>query len=281
MHICGTRGSTSAPGDEFARYGGHTSCVAIGRDQELPDLILDAGTGIRRVTALLQGQPFHGTILLGHLHWDHTNGLPFFRGGDHPDSRVDVYLPEQGEDPMATLEKVMAPPHFPITPTELDGRWRFLGLDEGTHRIEGYEVVAREIPHKGGRTFGYRISDGAATVAYVSDHYPAALGAGPEGFGPYHDAALALAAEVDLLIHDSQYLDEEWAAQGNFGHSTASYAIGLAKAAAVRKLLMFHHDPTRTDHDLDLLTEKWKKQAPLDVETAFEGQVIDVTGTRN
>lgn len=276
VHVCGTRGSTPAPGTEFCRYGGHTSSIAIGHDGRRPDLILDAGTGIRLVTPLLDGQPFHGSILLGHLHWDHTHGLPFFRGGDHPDSRVDVYLPEQNGGPDVTFESVMAPPHFPITPTDLRGRWRFHTLGEGSRRIEGYQVTAREIPHKGGRTLGYRISDDRATIAYLSDHHPASMGPGPEGYGPYHEAALALASDVDLLIHDAQYLEEEWPSRSHFGHSTPKYAIGLAKEAGAGSLLMFHHDPTRTDVELDRLAEKWREEGAIEVRTAMEGQTIDV-----
>ena len=82
LHLCGTRGSTPAPGADYVRYGGHTSCVAVAHDGEIPTLILDAGTGLREVTPLLAGRPFGGVILLSHLHWDHVHGLPFFRGGD-------------------------------------------------------------------------------------------------------------------------------------------------------------------------------------------------------
>ena len=82
LYLCGVRGSTPAPGADFLRYGGHTSCVAIAHDDAArPTLVLDAGTGLRQVTPLLGGQPFDGTILLTHLHWDHVHGLPFFTGG--------------------------------------------------------------------------------------------------------------------------------------------------------------------------------------------------------
>ncbi|CAN5173642.1 hypothetical protein BH24ACT1_BH24ACT1_12490 [soil metagenome] len=145
--VCGVRGSTPAPGADFIRYGGHTSCLALAHDGGAPSLVLDAGTGIRRVSDLLGGAPFRGTILLGHLHWDHTQGLPFFAAGDRPDGTVDLFLPAQGAaGAQALLERAMSPPHFPIAPSGLRGRWRMAGLEPGDHRIEGFDVLAREIP---------------------------------------------------------------------------------------------------------------------------------------
>src|ERR1700752_3025738 len=94
--FCGVRGSRPAAGAEFAEVGGNTSCVAVAHDGAPPTLVLDAGTGLHRVTALLEGAPFRGSLLFGHLHWDHTHGLPFFAAGDHPDAIVRVLLPEQG-----------------------------------------------------------------------------------------------------------------------------------------------------------------------------------------
>src|SRR4051794_21966492 len=95
--ICGARGSTPAPGREFAGGGGHTSCVALAHADAAPALVLDAGTGLRRLTEVLGGEPFRGTILLGHLHWDHTHGLPFFAAGDRDDATVRVLLPAPSE----------------------------------------------------------------------------------------------------------------------------------------------------------------------------------------
>jgi ribonuclease BN (tRNA processing enzyme) len=276
VHLCGTRGSTPAPGPEFVRFGGHTSCVAIAHDGAEISLLLDAGTGIRRASPLLDGRPFRGSLLLGHLHWDHTQGLPFFRGGDRPDAQVDVYLPEQGADPVAVLARGLSPPHFPIDPGGLRGHWRFHNLPEGNHDIEGFHVLAREIPHKGGRTFGYRISDGAASLAYLSDHHPAALGPGPDGYGPYHAAACELAAGVDLLLHDAQYLASEWPDRHTFGHSTVDYAAGLAEAAGVRRLVLFHHDPARTDDEIVTLTERVQREHAVAVVAARQDAVFDL-----
>jgi phosphoribosyl 1,2-cyclic phosphodiesterase len=260
VHFCGVRGSTPAPGTEFVRYGGFTSCIAIAHDgAAAPSLLLDAGTGLRRVTALLGDAPFSGTILLSHLHWDHTHGLPFFKGGDRDDALVSLLLPDQLDASSArdVLARGMSPPHFPIPPEGLRGTWRFDTVSPGTFHAEGFTVTAVEVPHKGGRTFGYRVSDGRTAVSYVPDHCPTALGPGDDGLGARHDAAMALAGGVDLLIHDAQLLDGEVALEASFGHAAAEYAVGLARAAGARRVVLFHHKPERTDDDLDALAERF------------------------
>jgi ribonuclease BN (tRNA processing enzyme) len=249
--------------------------VAVALDGQLPSLILDAGTGLRGLSLLLGGRPFSGAIVLGHLHWDHTQGLPFCSVVDNPAATVDLWMPAQG-DALETLTRGMSPPNFPITPGQLRGTWRFGGLEEGVHDIAGFEVLAREIPHKGGRTFGYRVSDGRSSFAYLSDHCPTSLGSGPAGLGELHPAALALADGCDLLIHDAQYLDEELAEKANFGHSAASYPVALAEAASVPSVLLFHHDPPRTDDAIDALVARYAN-APVDVEGARQGSVIDLS----
>jgi len=249
--------------------------VALAHDGERPSLVLDAGTGIRRVSGLLGEQPFAGSILLGHLHWDHTMGLPFFASADRPEARTDLYMPAQG-DAEEVLRRIMSPPHFPITPAQLRGTWRFLGLEPDTPcDIEGFSVVAREIPHKGGRTFGFRVSDATASVTYMSDHCPTALGPGPDGLGEYHEAAMSLAGACDLLIHDAQYLDEELPARASFGHASSGYALRLAEHAGARRLLLYHHDPPRTDDDIDALVASLAGEAVW-VDGAVEGMVIDL-----
>jgi phosphoribosyl 1,2-cyclic phosphodiesterase len=274
VHVLGTRGSTPAPGRDFLRFGGHTSCIAIAHDGEDPSLVLDAGTGIRELASILGAKPFDGSILLGHLHWDHTQGIPFFKPGDDPGSRVDVYQPAQG-DPEALLEKLMSPPNFPITPSQLRGDWRFIALEEGEWEIDGFSVLAREIPHKGGRTFGFRVSDGDSTVAYLSDHCPTSLGPGRDGLGERHPAAKALVTDCDIVFHDAQYTDEELPARASFGHSSCGYAVGLAEECEVKKLFLFHHDPPRTDDEVDALVAAYQGRNVV-VDGAKQGMVIDL-----
>jgi phosphoribosyl 1,2-cyclic phosphodiesterase len=247
VHFCGVRGSSPAPGTQFARIGGHTSCVAIAHDGAFPTLVLDAGTGLRNVSTLMGSLPFEGTIVLGHLHWDHVMGIPFFSAADRPGSRVELLLPEQGIDPVDLMARLMAPPLFPITPNDLRGDWRFSTYDAGTFEAEGFTVTARDIPHKGGRTMGLRISDGTSSIAYLSDHSPHDLGPGADGFGALHPNAVELAQGVDLLIHDAQYTPAELPARVDWGHAAAPYCLTLAKHCGVGKVVMYHHDPSRTD----------------------------------
>ncbi len=278
VHFCGVRGSAPAVGVEFAGVGGNTSCVAIAHDgEEVPRLILDAGTGLRAVSNLLAGRPFRGTILLGHLHWDHTYGLPFFRGGDRPDAVTRLLVPEQGVDPIDLLRRFMGPPAFPIEPDQLRGDWMFESIDEGSHSLEGFEVLAREIPHKGGRTFGYRISDGASSLAYLSDHGPAGtMGPGPDGLGPYHEAAMTLCSGADLVIHDAQYTAGELPDRVDFGHSAGEYATELARRARATSIVLFHHDPERTDAEVEAIERQLSSSDGPLVIAAREGKTLEL-----
>lgn len=278
VHFCGVRGSTPAPGLPFVRYGGHTSSVAIAHDGAPPSLVLDAGTGLRRVTELLNGQPYAGTILLGHLHWDHVHGLPFFRGGGAAGSRVSVVLPAPDGDPLAALGRGLSPPHFPIEPQQLGPGWTFAAMTPGWHEFEGFSVLAREIPHKGGQTFGFRVSDGHGSLAYFSDHAPLGAGPGEDGLGALHDAALELADGVDLLIHDAQFTASEFPGVAYLGHSAVEYAISLARAAHVGRLALFHHSPDRTDPEIDAIVASAEMSWP-GVFAAAEGMSMHLHGS--
>jgi len=244
----GVRGSTPAPGAEFVRVGGNTSCVAVAHDGEPPSLVLDAGTGIRRLTAMLAGGPFRGTILLTHLHWDHVQGLPFFAAGDRDDAEVVLAIPGQGDgspDAAEVLGRAMSPPHFPIGPGGLRGAWSFESLEPGSFRREGFDVTALEVAHKGGVTYGFRVSDGGASFAYLPDHATAA----PRD-GRLAANARRLVEGAEVLIHDAQFVVGEEAVAADYGHSLVDDAVRLAAEGGVRRLWLFHHGPDRTDEQL-------------------------------
>ncbi len=265
INFLGTRGSIPSGGAEFTRYGGNTSCVAIGHDNERPSLILDAGSGLAAADWVMGDEPFRGTILLTHLHWDHVLGLPFFRQGDREGSSVSLLFPEQ-PDSDTVLDRFFSPPLFPVNIQELRGNWTTGAIESGEHDVEGFAVTLIEIPHKGGRTFGFRIADSTGSVAYMPDHSPTFYGPGPHGDGAHHPAALELARDVDLLIHDSQFTRDEFSSRSEWGHCVWTYPIGLAEAAGVERTALFHHDPFRTDAELDSMSEM------LDSPAAFFAQ---------
>lgn len=264
----GVRGSTPAPGHDFAGIGGNTSCVAVRSGAgAAPRLLLDAGTGIRSVTGLLGGDAFAGTILLTHLHWDHVQGLPFFAAGDRDDAVVRLLLPDEGVDAEDLLRRAMSPPHFPIGPDGLRGNWSFETIATGMHDLEGFTVTAFDVPHKGGRTFGYRLVDDRGALAYVPDHLP-------DLDSPSASEVVALVAGVDVLVHDAQFSAAEQRIAEDYGHSTVDQAVELAALAGVGTLVLFHHSPARTD---DQLAEMF---AAIDARTpvllAREGDELDV-----
>ena len=205
------RGSLPAAGRDFVRYGGHTSCLALTPDgASAPTLILDAGTGLlqrhgaartaRRSTARSCSATCTGT----------TRRAAVLRGaGDRVDARVSVLLPEQesGTERGASARRADVSRRTSRSArASCAAAGRSRRSRRGEHEIEGFTVLAREIPHKGGRTFGYRVSDGHSSLAYMPDHNPTALGPGADGFGEYHAAALELAGDVDVLVHDAQLL---------------------------------------------------------------------------
>jgi phosphoribosyl 1,2-cyclic phosphodiesterase len=136
-------------------------------------------------------------------------------------------------------------------------------------------VDAPEIPHKGGRTFGYRVSDDSATLAYLPDHSAISLGPGPDGTGVFHDAAILSTHSADLLVHDSQHTAAELPRLGYLGHSAVEYAVALAQRANARQLALFHHDPWRTDAEIDAFVAQYAT-APVRVFAAHDGMVVDL-----
>jgi ribonuclease BN (tRNA processing enzyme) len=244
--------------------------VAVIPDAEhRPTLLLDAGTGIRSVTDLLSGGPFRGSILLSHLHWDHIMGLPFCAAADRPDADVDVYLPAQdGLSGRDLLARTMSPPAFPIEPEGLKGRWHFHAIEPGTLDTGGFEVRCAELAHKGGRTYGYRVTDRTGSLAFQPDHSPR------RGLS---EAARGLVEGGDVLVHDAQFLEPERRIADDFGHATVNDAIELAVRARVRTLVLFHHAPARTDDELDALADTVARAgAPTRVIMARQGQSLQV-----
>lgn len=254
----GVRGSSPVWGPEYPSIGGHTSCVGVSVDGGPPSLVLDAGTGLQPLAREYGDRPFRGTVLLTHLHWDHVFGIPFFPPADRDDADVLLVQPAQG-DPMRLLESSMSPPHFPITPDQLRGRWEHVALEPGRYHFGSFDVVAREVVHKGGRTYGYRIESDGSTCCYV-----------PDAVDDNDDAIGALASGVDLFVRGAPFVAAEQAHADAYGHGTVEHAIELARKVGARRLVVTHHGPTRTDAQLRAIAER------LGVEIATDGLTIDL-----
>lgn len=243
----GVRGSTPCHGPEIVRYGGNTSCVSLDVPGHDP-ILFDLGTGLRYFgLERAAGEPFRGTCLLSHLHWDHIQGLPFFAPLLRNSSEVLVYAPQQesGRTVRDVFVETVAPPLFPVDLDALPGSVRFRDITDDEFRIGDVEVIARLIPHVG-NTCGYRVTWRGISVAYLSDHQMPL-----DGSHAVTDGALELCRDVDLLIHDAQFTPAEFAEKPDWGHCTIEYAIWLAAEAGARTLALFHHDPTHHDDEMD------------------------------
>lgn len=253
--LLGVRGSTPAPGPDYLRYGGHTSALAILRDGELrPSLLLDAGTGLRELPRLMDGEPFRGDIVLSHLHWDHVQGLPFTAPLDDPGASVRLHVPVRpGEDPGASLARELSPPAFPVGLDGLLGRWEAIPADSGW-TDDRFRVGVVPVAHKGGMTVGIRVEADGASAAYLPDHALNPMTA---------DSDVARAVElvrgVDLLLHDGHFTAAEVNRAIGYGHATIERALAFADDAEVGALVLTHHAPNRTDEALDALADRFRR----------------------
>jgi phosphoribosyl 1,2-cyclic phosphodiesterase len=271
----GVRGSTPCDGEEVARYGGNTSCVSADIPGHAP-LLFDLGTGLRYYgMSYRSSEPFRGSCLLTHLHWDHIQGLPFFTPLLREGAHLDVYAPAQADG--RALGEVfgacLSPPTFPISLDAFPGTVDFRGVENETFRIGDVEVMSRSIPHVG-ITCGYRVTWNGAAVAYLSDHQQP----GVDVF-EMSDGARDLCEGVDLLIHDAQYTPEEFRMKSTWGHCTVEYAVWLAAECGVKTVALYHHDPTHGDDLIDQFVDKANADCDgsrLQVIGAREGLTVHV-----
>ena len=249
--LWGTRGSVAAPGPETARYGGNTSCVeVVGPDGTV--LILDAGTGIRRLGTTLPQTLRRVDILLTHLHLDHLQGLGFFTPLYNPEVEVHIWGPASNTLSLRErLTRYMSPPLFPVRLREAPCRLHLHEVPGDEVAIGVFTVTAAFVCHPG-PTVGYRIAAADAVLTYISDHEPA-LGVPTFPLSRDWTSGMTLAAGADLLIHDAQYSPEEYPEHIGWGHSSLQHTLAFADLAQVKHLVPFHHDPSHTDADIDRL----------------------------
>ena len=272
IRFWGVRGSIACPGSHTVRYGGNTSCIEMRVGGNL--LIFDGGTGLRELgLKLLSEMPMEATMFFTHSHWDHIQGFPFFVPAFVPGNRIDIYgaIAPNGSTIEQRLNDQMLHPNFPVPLQIMGADMKFCDIDVGeTVQIADVKIENTLLNHPG-EAVGYRISWHGKTAAYVTDteHFPDRL----------DENVLWLARDADVMIYDATYTNNEYhnekSSKVGWGHSTWQEAVKVAKAANVKQLVIFHHDPLHNDEFMDEVAQDTAEQFPNSV-VAKEGMVIDL-----
>jgi phosphoribosyl 1,2-cyclic phosphodiesterase len=254
--------------------------VAVTADGHTP-VVFDLGTGLRPWGERLGCEtPLHASVLLTHLHWDHVQGLPFFKPLFCPESTFDVYGPRQDAGPLGEVfTGMMQPPYFPIRPDQLAADIRFHDTGDDDFPVGHAKVRSRWVRHVG-PTLGYRVDMNGASVAYISDHGPGCRD-DADDFVPQE--ILELCDGVDVVIHDAQHTVEEYAPKRHWGHCTYDYAVHVARESGAKLLALYHHDPVHGDDEVDRIAARAADVSARiggpEVIAAAEGMVLEL-GTR-
>lgn len=280
LEFFGVRGSHPTPNRENLKFGGNTSCVVLYADADVDGkfpLILDLGTGLTRFAAHqpLDGS-FCGTALLSHLHFDHIQGLPFFAPIDRRGARLAVYGPSENGIGLAdSLRTLIGSPYFPVVLADMSGEIAIESLDGDGIVLEqpGKPKVMPYLVDHTNATFGYRIEVDDKVVVFVPDHQA------PADNSTVKDSVLELCADANILIHDAQYTLAEFAEKSHWGHSTYDYALEVASQSNVKALAFFHHDPCRSDTELESIERRYQENESKDAIQVFaarEGQTVQI-----
>lgn len=283
VRFWGVRGSIPAPGPKTVRYGGNTPCVELEIAGET--FIIDAGTGIRELGFDLMrraaGKPVTGRLFIGHTHWDHIQGFPFFTPLFLPTSKFTIH---GMHGTTKTFEEVMAgqmhSTYFPVQLKDLASKPVFQEMN-GPLQAGPVKVSYHFLNHPG-ITVGYRFEHEGKAVSYISDHEPYGKLNVKGQFSEKEDSLVArFVAGSDLLICEAQYTPDEYKMKRGWGHSTFEDVLDLAQQAGVKRMALFHHDPLHDDDKLDArmadgLSLISSRKAAVECFTAREGQVVEL-----
>jgi phosphoribosyl 1,2-cyclic phosphodiesterase len=269
----GTRGSIPSPGPETVRHGGNTTCLEVcGADLRI---IFDAGSGIRPLGLdLVEKGPNAVHIFLTHFHWDHIQGFPFFQPLYDAEDSIKVVGPKQKDiDVQNLFAGQMGPIYFPVPFSVVAAAMEFEHLNEGSYEVGGFTMDVMRVRHPS-YVIGYRIKVGGHVVCFIPDNE---LDGDMYEVDPGFESRIVdFVGDADLLIHDSMYTEAEYPNRVGWGHSTFEQSLRLAMDGGVKKLLFTHHDPMRTDYELDAIVAKMREEASrgsgsLEVAAAKEG----------
>jgi phosphoribosyl 1,2-cyclic phosphodiesterase len=265
--IWGCRGSLATPGAATVGYGGNTTSVEL-RTGAGGLIVLDAGTGIRKLgLALEPDHPRSVHLLLTHMHLDHVEGLGFFAPLFVPGCTVTIWGPRPDETSLREhLRAYLSPPLFPVPFDRFPATVDIVEVGDETWEMDGVTITAGRVTHPG-PTLGYRIAENGNSFAFIPDNEP----------GIDAEPGLALAAGVDVLVHDAQYTAEEYATRVGWGHASLPDFATFVRAADPGATVMFHHDPSHDDRALEGMELEARALAERETITlAREGAVIDV-----
>jgi phosphoribosyl 1,2-cyclic phosphodiesterase len=266
--IWGCRGSLATPGPSTVRYGGNTSCVEV-TSSTGATLVLDAGTGIRPLGVSLVARGVTDLhLLLTHLHLDHVEGLGFFAPLFEPGSVVTIHGPRQEEVSLRDrIAGYLSPPFFPVPFERIPAAIEFVEIWEDRWALDGVRVSSAPVHHPG-PTVGYRLEEKGRSLAYVPDNESALD----------RDAALAVADGADVLLHDAQYTQSEYATRIGWGHAALPDFAQIVRAAQPRRAVMFHHDPSHSDDQLEEMEAVTRELAERDsLRLGREGLELDLS----
>jgi phosphoribosyl 1,2-cyclic phosphodiesterase len=277
LKIWGCRGSVPTPGPSTVTYGGNTSCVEVALDDETA-LILDAGTGIRALGAdLVKRGTRRIHLFLTHLHFDHLEGLRFFAPLWDANVTLEIHGPRS---PVLSLDdrihRAFSPPLFPLDFRDVPAEVRFHDLPGEPWRVNGLTLSSDLVLHPG-PTVGLRLETEHSAIAYIPDHEPALAGIG--GRTTEWVSAGGIARDVDLLLHDSQYSEDEYDTRIGWGHSSVAHAVAFSEAVRAKRLVLFHHEPNHSDRRLEELEDRARELAGVDIPPpvlAREGMTLEL-----
>ena len=265
----GVRGSTPTPQAENLRYGGNTSCVEVRIGEQI--YIFDCGTGFRVLGNQLKHEfgdrQFHAHVFVSHFHWDHIQGMPFFRPlYDNPGGHFSFHSSNRIRSLKQVMAEQMAAPYFPVNLNEMKAKQEFFDIDSGSVKLEdGVQLQTAWLNHPQG-CMGFRLETKDGILVYATDNEP-----GDAGFDK---AVRKLAAGADVLIYDAQYLPEEYEARRRgWGHSHWREAVNVVMESGAKELILFHHDPEHTDVIVDKVVQEARNYYPK-VRAAAEGMEI-------
>lgn len=294
LKFWGVRGSIPVPGSSTVRYGGNTSCIEVRADGEI--IILDAGSGMRALGIALEeefaARPIKLTVLISHTHWDHIQGLPFFLPAYNSKNSLRVLGYEGARAGLGTiLASQMETSVFPVSLRDMPSAISIEELREMEFSVGKVRVQARFVNHPG-ICVGYRLFTTNGSISYLPDNEPYEVLKVSQADRDKSDleearayAATARSGLVefirgsDILIIDAQYTDDEYLQKIGWGHGSLSSVVSLALDAGVRKLFLFHHDPSRDDQAVDEIVESARMLVlesgqPMEVDAAREGSEV-------